>query len=244
MSTSLPEAWSAFCAELEAMNRRLGDAVTRSCRASNSELQELAQNFNAWVWRSPEPGRLRAFESLVEKEAQTLLLAPLRGLEKTRPQRTVLAAIEEYESGLEDSLHLIPQSLMISNKDLVSALNPAIGASWRSFILNMGRKEKPLGLRAAVRKQWLREVGRCAPILGEAMLLLARSAIELLSPWQFVRQESLRVLHGEPPELHELMRERERWLGSEVRCNCKAAVSRHGSKAGVPGCPPASRPRF
>ncbi len=212
MLTSFMDAWNAFCGEIESRNRRLSEALSRSCQASNSLLQELAQNFNAWVWRPPEPGRLAAFETLAENEAEMFLRRPLLRLERSRPQQTVLSAIEDYKSGVEDALRLLPQKIEISGKDLLAALQPADAASWRRALAGLRRKSRPLGLRAAARKQWLQEIRRGSPILGEVMLLLAKSSMELLSPWQLVRQESLRVLMGVQPELNELMRERGRWL--------------------------------
>ncbi len=238
MNTSLDQIWGDFVAEFDSRNRRLCSELEAAWRDLESLIQSQTRDFNLGGWRRPERSRLSALAELLDGPGQAFLIDPVDSLRRLRPQARALSAIENYESGIEDLLRLLPETLMVSGAELVAMVGSQGGRSWRSLFLRFGRKPRQFPLRAAVRNGLLKESLRRANLDGNYLLLLARISLALLSPWQLVRDATFCTLGGEEPDIRDLEKRRQSWLHRATTLTSRMAgvlgsyQSRKGTVAG------------
>lgn len=192
-SSDFSALWTRFHDELNARQQRLYSEIEASWSSLHSILQKHADKISSLESPDYSAGSLSSVRALAKAQGSTFLLEPLLLLKKARPQERALNAIEEYQSGIDDLLRLLPTALTVSRKDLDKCLD------WkrrplRRIFLSIGRKPLSLNLRAVVSQILLDHSARRAKCDGQMQLLLSRTSLSLLIPWQFRRNEALNAL--------------------------------------------------
>ncbi len=223
MNTSLGPTWNDFFAEFDSRNRRLCSELEASWRNLESLIQSQIKNFNLGGWSRPEQGRLSSLAELLDGPGQAFLVEPMDFLRRLRPQARALSAIESYESGIEDLLRLLPETVTVSGAELVAMAGSQGGRSWRSLFLRFGSKPRRFRLRTVARNCLLKESLRRAKLEGNYLLLLARISLALLLPWQLVRHETFRALGGKEPDIRDMEKRRQSWLEMATKLTSRMA---------------------
>ncbi|MBM3791380.1 MAG: ATP-binding protein, partial [Acidobacteria bacterium] len=233
MNSAFSEVWSTFCAELDSRNRRLQEEFAECWGQIHPLLEGLARDFNLEHWQQPERGRLPSLDMLVETAGKVLLFDPIRVLKKAHPLQRALGAIEAYDSAMEDLLRVLPQQGMVSGRELSEVMRERGIRSWRHAWLRWRREPQPRRLRLAARRRILQDALEQSRYQGQVMLVMAKASLALLVPWQLVRQETLRTLHGAEPELQALEKERRVWLGliQSLQARASAVFPRYEARA-------------
>jgi hypothetical protein len=195
VSGDFASVWQAFNSELDARHQRLCSEIEASWKNLDGLLRKHAGKVTAEVWGSFPKAKLSSILDLVGTKGSIILFEPLLSLRKARSQERALSAIENYQTGIEDVLRLLPQTITVSRRDLAG--HPVWkGKPVRRFFLRLGRQFRTSGMRAVVRQALLEHSAARAKWDGRILLLLARATLSLLIPWQFMRNHSLRSLGG------------------------------------------------
>lgn len=212
-SNDFSTIWTRFHEELEARQRRLCAEIEASWNSLHSILQKQVDKITGLEWDNSPEGKLSSIQRLAKTQGSTFLLEPLHSLKKSRPLERVLSAIDEYQSGIEDILRILPNSVAVSRKDRRSCLDWE-GKPLRRFLLRIGRKSISFNLRAIVSQALLEHSTRRAKCDGQMQLLLSRTALCLIIPWQFLRNEELNYLSHNSSTRHVIPDADKEWLRS------------------------------
>ncbi|HTQ57911.1 MAG TPA: ATP-binding protein [Bryobacteraceae bacterium] len=215
--------WSGFCNELESRTAHLAGEFSAAWR----DLAALiaAQRDAFAILNKPEPpaDRPQSLAAFFEGVAPVLLAEPLAVYARKRPIARSLAAMEEYESNLEDLLRRLPRAAELSGRELAglsSGSRRSLAGLYRPF----QRRPRPIRLREAVSDHIQERILRRAALDGAFQLLLAQSAFHLLVPWQACRRAFLSALTQSERERADLAGTRGWWTGEAARYEQRAAV--------------------
>jgi hypothetical protein len=212
MDTSdFPEIWKRFTGELDARRQRLYSEIDASWNILHSILQKHSDKISGEEWYSPPADSLASILNLAKTRSSILLFEPLALLKKARPLERALNAIDSYQSDIEDILRLLPDSIIVSRKDLLSSLDWK-GKPVRRLILHFGKKPLQFNIRKVVRRVLLEHSAQRVTRDGQMLLLLLRATLSLLIPWQFVRNDALKTHEGNQDNLQACAEARSNWL--------------------------------
>ncbi|MBN1568218.1 MAG: hypothetical protein JXA73_10250 [Acidobacteria bacterium] len=195
--------WLRFIDELDARHQRFYSEIEACWNNLAALLQKQADRISNGGWEHPPAGNLSSVLDVAKTEGAIFLFDPMLALKKARPQERALNAIDDYQSGIEDIVRLLPKTISVSRKDLQNSLNWK-GKRFRHLLLHLRRKPVSFRLREAVRQILLEHSAQRAKCDGRLLLLLSRGTLSLLIPWQFMRNDALKVLGGSPSNSHAL----------------------------------------
>lgn len=232
METSdFPSLWRGFTEELEARNQVLQDELAAAWEQLDSLLGRHAEKIARAEGVRPPEGSLESIRELATTRAAPYLSDPLQALKRIHPQERALRALETFQTGLEDILGLLPQTLTVPRGELAAELCRD-GRPLRRLALRLGRKPRVLQPRPVLRQAlWAHSARRVEPD-GDLLLLLARASLALLIPWQLLRNDTLRAMAGNPSDPRTLDKARAEWLEmvGSIRRDAARALEAQGDR--------------
>ncbi len=207
----LAESWNSFREEIDGRSRRLASEVADAWSHVQSLTRMLGERLQAQDPAEIRPGSMESLERGFVGLAERLLFEPLAVYRKKRPLLGAVTAIQDYEAGLDGVVQRLPIASEVCGRDLLGLSGAAAGAGWRRHWLRWQRSPKNLSLRSVVSGHLQWQILERAAINGQSQLVLARSCLHLLGPWQMHREHALRLLAG-ARDLGSLEDERRWWL--------------------------------
>jgi hypothetical protein len=215
------DVWSPFCAELESRSTHLANEFFSSWKDLAALTARQRESFTALRNAETPAERPQSLDTFLAGAIPALLVDPLAAYSQKRPLQRSLAAIEEYESGLEDLLRRLPRVAELSGRELTSLTHAE--RSWTGRWRSLGRKPKALAFRDAVwdHVQWM--ILERAALDGAFQWLLAVSSLHLLGPWQTCQRNFLGVLTKSERGGVDVPGARNWWLEKAARYEQRAA---------------------
>ena len=222
------DIWNQLRTEVQTRNSRLEAEYRAAWGDLSALLHDASIAVQNEVRSTIAPGQISALEGFLNDAGQRLAFDAIKTFRKIRPQERALAALDAHESGLEDLVRRLPETVVVSGRELVDALGPErfsrLSAYW------MGRRERiDLPLRAVLQAHCIDEAERRAGLDGAFFLALSQVSLALLSPWQDLRRITLRGFAGQEIDEGEFDQEiRPRWLAGikELEQRAAAALAR------------------
>lgn len=207
---TLAESWNLLREEIDSRSRRLVSDVTNAWSLVQSITELLGERLLAPDAAEMPPANLESLEKLFGELARSLLFEPLSLYRKRRPLSGVVSAIQEYEAGLNGVVQRLPAALAVSGRELLTLPGAEAAAKWRKHWFRWQQSPRVVPVRAVVSGYLQRHILQRGALDGAVQLVLARSCLHLLGPWQMHREHMLRVLSGtgRPSSLDA---ERRRW---------------------------------
>jgi hypothetical protein len=186
-----------FFESLDSGSGFLAQDIANACRDLTAILDAVAAAFPPADLFHEIPDRLESIEDLFATVSQALLFAPLNANAQRRPLHRALAAIQEFDSGLDDEVRRLPRAATVSGKQLVEMLRSRgqseIWPRWRA----MNLKPHPVDLREAVSDHMAHLILGRSALDGELMRHLSRGLLLVVDPWQALRRNLLLYLSGD-----------------------------------------------
>ncbi len=230
--------WDAFIGELDGRNQRLCSEIRASWKSLDGLLQKSAERIADEAWPSLPKGSLSSILEITKTRGSIALFEPLLALRKARPLERTLSAIENYQAGIDDVVRLLPQNTLVSRENLADRLDWK-GKRIRRFFLKFGRKPLALSMRALIQQALLDQSVARSKRDGRMILLLVRSTLLLLVPWQVMRDDALNALGADQGNPHDVSAARNDWLKllSTVRTTAARVLASYDTwTQSLPGC--------
>ncbi len=203
--------WTRFTSELEARHQKLYSEIELSWNNLAALVRKHADKISNSEWQNASSRSLSSILDLAKTKGSLFLFEPLVALKKARPQERALNAIDYYQSGIEDVVRLLPDSITVSRKDLKGCLDWE-NKRFRRLFLNLGVRPLTFKIRAAMRQALLEHSARRLRYDGRMLLLFSRATLSLLMPWQFVRNDALKALSTNSSSPQAAAEARGEWL--------------------------------
>ncbi len=182
---------------LESRSAFLTSELVYACQDVFSLLDAVDAAFGSMEPPNDLAERLDSLEVLFTAAARSLADTALNAQAQRRPQQRALTAIQEFDSGIEDDVRLLPRTIQISGRDLVESLGARASSTLAPRWRELWQRARPLELRDTVSDHLQRFVLARSGLDGELMLALSQTMLLCLAPWQSVRRTVLLRLGGE-----------------------------------------------
>jgi len=176
-------------------------------------VKALEETVNSWSPPVLHASKLESIRTLYGGTGRELLGNPIAARLRSKPQLQALTAIGDLGNSLENVVLALPRTVLASGEILARVLGRRAGNAFRQRWMRRQTGLKPLALRQIVATQFQEETLRRAELDGEFQLLLARTSLHLLTPWQVARRRALRYLEDPSEEPGEIGRHRAAWIG-------------------------------
>ncbi len=219
----LKETWSAFHAEFAARGERLAAEYTAAWADFSALLDSITDLYKTLEMEAPAAGTLTEIEDLWRPEAQRLLLDPVAQFYKTNPLQRIIAAVQDYDTAVEDLIRRLPRSITATNADLLEMAGGQASRSWRGRLRRWRKKRKvELRLRDIMRDRVVHQSLNRLLADGNVQLVMARAAVHIVAPWQAWRRQTLSALVWTRPETKAFEAERAWWLRTAAELKARA----------------------
>ncbi len=207
---NLVETWKILSEDIDGRSRGLAAGVAEAWNHVQSLSRMLDQRLREQDPLSVAPGGTESLQTLFQGLAERLLFEPLALYRKKRPLLSVLSAIRDYEAGLDSAVERLPLTYCVSGRELAMLPGAEGVRNWRRQWLRWRNRARDIPLRGIVSGHLQRDILCRGAIDGAIQLLLTRSCLHLLGPWQMHRQHALKLQSGvRSPGALEI--ERRRW---------------------------------
>ena len=128
---SLAAVWTSLQDEYRSHLEKLQLEMVSSWGSLEEATNQVQGAFDSAAANRWEADRIASLESYFGKEAQSLLLEPLRVRLQAKPQHRVIRALERFGTAVEDMMRQLPTTLAVSGQDLVNTLGSDADGSLR-----------------------------------------------------------------------------------------------------------------
>lgn len=194
---SFSAIWERLQTEATARSRQFASELEGAWADMASLLHAQATLFEREIEPAAQPSGLASLHRLMSETARPLLLEMVHAYRKARPQEMALAALENYQTGLEDMVRTLPHTVAVSGQEMLEALDPGKAPYWRRYLLRRRSQRAQLPVRSIVERQVLLDAEVRTAMDAAYFLALAKGSLLLLGPWQAVRRHSLRRPQGD-----------------------------------------------
>ena len=97
-----------------------------------SLLQAQAAAFERAAQSVPDPADPASLQHLMGAPASALLFEPVQAYRKARPYERALAALENYQAGIEDLVRGLPHTIAVRGPELLETLHPVHASRFRA----------------------------------------------------------------------------------------------------------------
>ncbi len=223
MAPDLTLSWNGFREEFTTRTARFVSEVEGAWEDVHALMRTLQEVIRSQEWATPDAVKVQSLETLFESNARRLLHDPFAALLRKWPLLRALSAIEDYESGLDDLVRLLPSQVDAPLGEFVRTIDPDGIAGRRGGWFGYRKSVKAIPLRDIVLSHFQRQTLRRAQLDGMAQLLLAQSCLHLLGPWQDCRHRGLYSLLGRAHSREEWEKERRWWLETSAAYEIQGA---------------------
>lgn len=211
MSDEFASAWKVFLRELGERNLKLRAEIEACWNSVGTILQDHAGKLDSTGWPGLPDRSLPSVTETVQNKGRLLLFDPVRSLKKARPMERVLSIADRYRTDIEDVLRLLPETLVVSRKELAGYLSQE-GQEPAPPLTGSGKKPRTFHVRNAARTVLENHVNARINWDGRMIRLLAEASISLLTPWELYRNDALSSCMDAGRKTRDLSKSRQNWL--------------------------------
>ncbi len=212
---SFSRTWEWLLAEVEARSNQYAAELEAAWSELASLLHAQVAAFERETSSAAPHSGLASLRRLMSEVADRVLFEMVHAFRKARPQERALAALETYESGLEDLTRSLPQAMDVQGQELLEALHLGSVSGLGRYLLRRRRAPVELPMRQIVEGRLLLDAKIRTGLDAAYFLALARGSLLLLGPWQAVRRDTLRRLSGHNSDAQALTDAHGRWVERE-----------------------------
>jgi AAA ATPase domain len=139
----------------------------------------------------PDSGGPTTLRHLMGATANEMLFEPVHAYRKARPYERALAALENYQAGIEDLVRGLPHAVAVRGPDLLETLDPVNTSRLRGYVLGRLHQPAQLAIRSIVERQFINDAKARIATDGAFLLTLAKGPLLLLAPWQAIRHAAI-----------------------------------------------------
>jgi hypothetical protein len=240
LTNTFSETWEGFKQRLQSHNERFLSELTDNWH----QLQSILENQSAAREKIPasefNPVDLNIFRNIRAESGRALLYEPVEEMQRRKPYRRALMAVETYRHSLEGLTLSLPVTFAISGAQADAVIDPRISRGLMRRLVRRRLREYNLPLRTVVATEFRRLSAAMAEIEGRYFLALALAQRHLRKPWEAKRAAiDAAVLERPAPvetlgaaierELHALIRQGEQVL-SDIQALLEASAGQVGER--------------
>ncbi len=188
---SFPAIWNWLQTEAAARSKQFAAELDAAWDDIASLLHAQTATFESLATSTLEQASHTSLRRLMDDTASGLLFEPVHAFRKSRPQERALTALENYQTGIEDLVRRLPQTIAVRGHELLETL-PVTAPRLRRFLLGRRRHPVQLPVRAIVERHFILAAKARIGADGAFLLALAKGSLLLLAPWQAIRHEAIR----------------------------------------------------
>jgi hypothetical protein len=187
LENDFSERWDDFIERLESQNRKFSAELTDSW----STLQEILIDQLGTCAKIPASGsEICSLRSFLDKRAEAsrlLLHEPVKEVQRRRPYRRALMAVETHRESLEGLIRSLPMTLPLSGAVANAVIHPQISGRLKRRLVRLRHQEHPFPLRSVIGTELQELSAALGEIEGRFFMVLALAERYLRKPWEAVR---------------------------------------------------------